>query len=676
MLAVTHLLVLSPHRLGTRRRLEQHARASVAGHLPFGARVRRGTLRPWVAIPVVLGIATLTSGAWWDPASWVEFVTGIINDELGKALLKMLDLAFNNPLTVISASEWNVAFAQAAKWGGVFAVVAVAMCAIEIVAGIIAQDGGRVIRGWVWAVAAWPLTAASLLVFSKLVNVSDWLSSTILGSISLEQAGTAADAALVSAGATAGATALTSMLLGVSAVGFWPLAILCLVLILLPVLALVIVMGAVTFGQVALAAFGPVALMLVGFKGTRAMAQKWLTMSAALLLTKPIAAGIVALGCALGTSGGLDGMIMGIIAIIMAIGSPAMAFSFVGFAGAQIGGAMTAHADRVKNLTGGATQAATHKGLDMLAGRAKAASEASKLAHEAGQGDGGNAEGAAGTAGSGAGGWHGAASKIRAWARGATAAQGSAAAASSGAGAPSGAPGASGSAQAGGPDGADTGSHGPAAGAEDVPGGVDAAAVGGSHPNGQSRDERFTDESVDDGSHRQGSAPFAGTAASSPSPVTDAAAGASGSAPGSTAGPAASTPGVPSGAAPGQAGGFNAGSPESPTATSAGAGSSATGSTEGSTGSGGGTSVGSTAAAGATSVGSTSITSTNGAGAAGPRPDASAPGWGASPAQPAASSPASEGSAAPPIRQAPPTPPAPEPPAPGQSGPNPFGGAS
>ncbi len=326
------------------------------------------------AVPGVAAVATLSSGSWWNPLDWQDFVDGIV-EGMGEALVWLLDLAFNNPLTVVSAAEWQAALGQAARWGAVFAVVAVAICGVEIFAGIIASDHGRILRGWVWAILAWPLTAASLLVFSRLVNASDWLTTAILDSIQAPEAVTGAVA--VTGATSAATTALVGMLLGVSVLSTWWLALVFVGLALLPVIGLVMVLGAVTFGQIALAGFAPIALMLIGFRGTRAMSTKWLQMAVALLLTKPIAAGIIALGCAVGAQGGADGLILGIIAVTVAMGSPALAFSFVGFAGAQLGGALTAHADKVKGVAGSVAYAGANQGVaalrDRLGGAAKSA---------------------------------------------------------------------------------------------------------------------------------------------------------------------------------------------------------------------------------------------------------------------------------------------------------------
>lgn len=330
------------------------------------ARRRRRRLRRLAVIPVIAVVATLLSGSWWNPLDWGDFVDGII-EGLGDALVWCLNHTFNNSLTIVDANEWQAAFSQAAKWGGVFAIVAVAVCAIEIVAGMIASDHGRVVRGWIWAILAWPLTAASLLIFTRLVNLSDWLTTSILNSI---DAPTAVEGSVVVTGAgSAAGTALVAMLLGVGVFSTWWLALIFVVLAFLPVLGLLIVLGAVTFGQIALAGFAPIALMLVGFRGTRAMSQKWVQMAVALLLTKPIAAGIITLGCAVGQEGGADGLIMGIIAVTVAVGSPALAFSFVGFAGAQLGGALTAHADKVKCMTNSLTHAGANQGVAALRGR-------------------------------------------------------------------------------------------------------------------------------------------------------------------------------------------------------------------------------------------------------------------------------------------------------------------
>jgi hypothetical protein len=340
---------------------------------------------PLVLVPAVVAVATVVSGSWWNPLDWEGFVDGIV-EGMGEALVWLLNLAFNNPLTVISASEWQAAFGQAAKWGGVFAVVAVAMCAVEIVAGMISTDHSRILRGWVWAVLAWPLTAASLLVYSRLVNASDWLTTSILNSITAPEV--VAGSAVVTGATSAATTAMVSMLLGVSALSTWWLALIFVGLAMLPVIGLVIVLGAVTFGQIALAGFAPVALMLIGFRGTRPMSSKWLQMAVALLLTKPIAAGIVALGCALGSQGGADGLILGIIAITVAVASPALAFSFVGFAGAQLGGAVTAHADKIKGLSNSLTHAGANQGISALRERLGGSARDAAAIADAGAGTG------------------------------------------------------------------------------------------------------------------------------------------------------------------------------------------------------------------------------------------------------------------------------------------------
>lgn len=85
-------------------------------------------------IPVIAVVATLRSGSWWNPLDWGDFVNGIVQG-LGDALVWCLSHTFNNSLTIVDANEWQAAFGQAAKWGGVFAILAVVVCAIEIVAG-------------------------------------------------------------------------------------------------------------------------------------------------------------------------------------------------------------------------------------------------------------------------------------------------------------------------------------------------------------------------------------------------------------------------------------------------------------------------------------------------------------------------------------------------------------
>jgi len=61
------------------------------------------------------------------------------------------------------------------------------------------------------------------------------------------------------------------------------------------ILSLTLVLAAVTYGQILLATFAPVAFMAISFEPARKMVSKWATTAVSLMLIKPIVAGIIAL---------------------------------------------------------------------------------------------------------------------------------------------------------------------------------------------------------------------------------------------------------------------------------------------------------------------------------------------------------------------------------------------
>ncbi|RMI03728.1 hypothetical protein [Cellulomonas triticagri] len=310
---------------------------------------------------VVLGIVVVVcSGSWWsDPIKAAleaigDWIAGVMADAIAGPAEQLMSLAFNNPLTEISSGQWEVATRQASRWGAVFAIVAVGMCAVEVVAGLIVRDTARVLRAGMTAALAWPITVAAILLLAELVAVTDGLAGQMFdnvdggGVIGTTAAGTAMGAAL------GGITALT---VG----GGWPVVVLGALVCLIGLLLLTMVMAARAFGLLVATGFAPTALMLMGFKGTRGMAAKWVEIVLGLLLTKPLAAGIIVLCLELAGEGGLASFIMGTVGLWVAIFSPALAMSLVSFAGGHLSAALTAHASALKGLGAQAAQAGATK---------------------------------------------------------------------------------------------------------------------------------------------------------------------------------------------------------------------------------------------------------------------------------------------------------------------------
>ena len=262
---------------------------------------------------------------------------------------EVFDLMLNNPLTILSAAEWNVAWGLAGRWGAVMAVVAVALCGVEIIAGMISGDTRRVWKGFAFGVGAWPLTVASLMLFAWLIGVSDWLASQIMNN-PVAGAGfgdgvqvVTTTAAAAGTGALAvGATTVT-MMLGILKLGTpvgWVLIVGVLLGLILSVVTLIVMLTIVAYAQLVLAAFAPIALMLVGFKGTRMMSAKWVRAAVSLILIKPVIAALLALNMSLMAHGGqFEGLILGGAGMLVTLFSPVAVVKLVGFAEASFAGA-------------------------------------------------------------------------------------------------------------------------------------------------------------------------------------------------------------------------------------------------------------------------------------------------------------------------------------------------
>jgi len=264
---------------------------------------------------------------------------------------KLFNAVLNNQFTTISSSQWNVALGQAARWAGVFSIVAVGLCAVEIVAGLISKNTKRALSGFLFAILAWPLTVISLIIFGRLIAVGNSLSTQILASIPHPGAGQVIE--LMTSGAIAGAAMAAALAASIGAVS-WPLLLLLAFGAGVGLMLLMTVLIAVTYAQILLAAFAPIALMLVGFKGTRTMSSKWLSMAISLVLVKPVIAGVLAINMELlMLDDGIAGLVLGTVGMMLATLSPAAVFKLVGFTGAQLGGALDGAAGIAKKTAEG-----------------------------------------------------------------------------------------------------------------------------------------------------------------------------------------------------------------------------------------------------------------------------------------------------------------------------------
>lgn len=318
--------------------------------------MRRAARHRLVRAGGLLVAIVVCSGSWWDPRSWVsDAINGMLETWAGglASLAEgMLLGAFDGSLGTLNTAEWTVATVFTGRLGAVMGVFAVAFCAIEVIAGMAGRDPMRILKGALIAMFAWPLTATAAWATIKLTGVSDSLSTAILADSPAKE---------LAARFFAPLRALTAT----NPPGGAIVALVFALLVLLPTVLLSLVMAFRSFGLLVAVAFAPVALMTQGWAKMRGMARGWATIVGALLVTKPLAAGIIVISLELIESvPDMGALVMGVVGLWMAAFAPVAAASLFTFAGGEVAaaqGAASAQAGRHMVGTARATAAGGKK---------------------------------------------------------------------------------------------------------------------------------------------------------------------------------------------------------------------------------------------------------------------------------------------------------------------------
>lgn len=251
-------------------------------------------------------------------------------DSLTTTAWNLLAGAFTGQAAYIDNAQWGVAVAFTNK-------LTVVMVGFTVLAGLI-QVGRKLFQGRmreaitpaILVVVAWPLTGITVWITIMSVAAVDKIVVAMLGTQSNDSLSKLFEAATLlgtaqGLGNPAGGGALTANLL---------------MLLILWVFSLVLSMVMIfrNFALIVLVAFAPLALMLIPAETTRAWSKRWAETVVALLLTKPIAAGLLIISAELvGSVSGLASALMALVGIIVACASPMAAMSLVKFTGANLG---------------------------------------------------------------------------------------------------------------------------------------------------------------------------------------------------------------------------------------------------------------------------------------------------------------------------------------------------
>lgn len=245
----------------------------------------------------------------------------------------LLKGAFMGSAGLLGDGQWGVAVGFNNKMTVVMSVFTVLVALFQVGRCLFQGRMRDAIKPAVAAVLAWPVTAICVWATIMSVAAMDKLVAAMLGGAendSLQDVFLAASAMGAIQGATGGPAGAASGALGAN------LILLLIVWVFSLILSMVMIFR--NFALIVAVSFASVALMLIPADVTRSWAKRWAETVIALILTKPIASGILILSSELvATADSLASSMMALVAIIVACASPMAAIALVKFTGAQLG---------------------------------------------------------------------------------------------------------------------------------------------------------------------------------------------------------------------------------------------------------------------------------------------------------------------------------------------------
>ncbi|GAA2238738.1 hypothetical protein GCM10010401_08770 [Rarobacter faecitabidus] len=247
-------------------------------------------------------------------------------EDLAAIAWGQLSGAFTGQLGTISPAEFMTATDMAGKWIPVMAIATVLVAVLQIIRGTVSMNRASIAKAVLNAALAVPVTFVAIWFAVTATVGFDQLTSAILGSSPTKLA----------------------WLFEPSANSFGIGGLLIMGLVWLASMFLSSVMLARTLFVIALIAFAPVATMVIPWDVTRQWTVKWMQTLFAFLIAKPLAAGILMLGVAIGdnlvqgfSTDAAAAATMAVVLMGMACFAPMAALKLVSFTGA--GQAADAH---------------------------------------------------------------------------------------------------------------------------------------------------------------------------------------------------------------------------------------------------------------------------------------------------------------------------------------------
>lgn len=269
----------------------------------------------------------------------------------------ILSWAFDSDGSKLSTNAWTVATTMTSRWAMILLVVVVGLGAWQILVAIIQGNTRIAVSGFIWALLAWPTTLVAVYLAIRITKVSDTISSGIIKGDGRDSLYSAFQQMYNTVGVFENLRSIATLNVDPTKTAMNYTAdsiLLSLVLVVLLAFAsflLAMVMTFRNYALVVLIGFAPLAFMALPVASMRGWIGKWAQAVFALIIAKPLAAGILIMAFDMfgdGTSG-IMSYLSGIVAITMSLFTPVIAMKMFSFIGADSAAAYGSHSSAIVN---------------------------------------------------------------------------------------------------------------------------------------------------------------------------------------------------------------------------------------------------------------------------------------------------------------------------------------
>lgn len=272
--------------------------------------------------------------------------------------------SFTGSAGTITSDEWTVATDMTSRWSIVVLVVVAGVTLVKVMTEIIGGSPQKAASGFIMGCLAWPFTVLSVYTAIRLTGGVDLLTIGILGSGDKS----AAEVIPQIIGSSTVNYDMANEILGaanspiddeaVRALVQSLIVCMCALLQLLAAFLLAFMLAFRNFAMLVLIGFAPVAFMALPVRTTGAWARKWAEVTIALIIAKPVAAGVLVMSIDLFTSGSdFWQYLVGCVAMCMAAFAPVITMRMFSFIGGDQAAAQGSHgASVVTNIGAGAAR--------------------------------------------------------------------------------------------------------------------------------------------------------------------------------------------------------------------------------------------------------------------------------------------------------------------------------